>query len=244
MTSSTDHPHKRIERLILHMIHFCDSCGQEDVATALIDAAVRSGFNWQMAYKGTDISYGFDLACQRWRSATKAANFTSSNTTISEKCYEFTTLASEKITQLTDIRDDSFAELRRRFVRNHSTNLLSAMSIDSGQKMGGKHISNFVADSTGIKSSSSDIQSGDDVDPSGQLKSSAIVVASTRDEELRVLQEEMARLKTIVAKISGLNISEAKKDPEPEAQHQNIDAVSQDAMESIAAREGFRIRRL
>lgn len=208
MTSSTSHPEKRIERLIVHMVHFCDSCGREDVAAVLIDAAVHSGFDWKAAFKQTDISSEFDPAFQRWRKAAEAANFASNNKTISEKCHEFTTLVTQTITELTAVAGDK--HLCQGFVKTYSRNVLSTVLLDSqGKTESGHH-------STGIKPPSGDIQSPDKVDSSGHTRSSP-------SEELQVLREEVARLKRVVDQISASNMSEeGRNDSGSEARMQTV----------------------
>ncbi|KAL1967926.1 hypothetical protein VTN77DRAFT_2343 [Rasamsonia byssochlamydoides] len=198
MTSSISHPEKRIERLIVHMVHFCDSCGQEDVAATLIDAAVHSGFDWKVAFKQRDISSEFDPTFQRWRRAAEAAGFTSDNNkTILQKCHEFTALVTEKITKLTSPEGDSFVQLRQAFVRNYSKNVLSTTFLDSQRKAEINH-SNHVTDSTDVNPASGDVRSLDENDSSGLPRSSTSVAAGDSNEEIQVLQEEVARLRRIV----------------------------------------------
>ncbi|KAJ9204281.1 hypothetical protein DTO166G4_8714 [Paecilomyces variotii] len=100
MLSSTSHPPRRIERLIVHMVHFCDSCAQEDVSATLIAAAVRSGFDWNAARRQHDISADFDPAFQRWRNAdAEISREPFQHRNIAEKCSSFAALVEDEINE-------------------------------------------------------------------------------------------------------------------------------------------------
>ncbi|GAD97115.1 hypothetical protein ANI_1_1250164 [Paecilomyces variotii No. 5] len=100
MLASTSHPSKRIERLIVHMVHFCDSCNRGDVSASLIAAAVRSGFNWKAARRQHDITPDFDPAFKRWRDAEAQIPFeTSLHRNTAEKCSSFAALVDNEINE-------------------------------------------------------------------------------------------------------------------------------------------------
>ncbi|KAL5341599.1 hypothetical protein BJX70DRAFT_395663 [Aspergillus crustosus] len=67
--SSTEHSLTRTERLIVLMVRLCDACHQFKVSNALIQAAVASGFDYQMPRYQTDISFPYDPRLKRWEAA-------------------------------------------------------------------------------------------------------------------------------------------------------------------------------
>ncbi|KAL1874674.1 hypothetical protein Plec18167_005906 [Paecilomyces lecythidis] len=100
MLASTSHPTKRIERLIVHMVHFCDSCNRGDVSASLIAAAVKSGFHWKAARRQHDISPDFDPAFKRWRDAEAQISFDPAvHRDTAEKCSSFAALVGNEITE-------------------------------------------------------------------------------------------------------------------------------------------------
>ncbi|KAL2221845.1 hypothetical protein M432DRAFT_600627 [Thermoascus aurantiacus ATCC 26904] len=185
MTSSTSHPEKRIERLIVHMVHFCDSCEQEDVAAALINAAVESGFDWTAAERQWDIDGAFDPAFERWRKAAQGSNNAHKNRTIWEKCHSFASIIGDQIKKLAQVQENGFAQLRQIMVRRYSGDILSTVMAINHQKSGSES--------------------------SGTLASAT---SNSPNEEILALKDEVARLKAIVCRFHPAKVEEPRNNAE------------------------------
>ena len=66
ITSTTEHPPARVERLIVLMIQLCDTCQMLDLSEALIKAAVHSGFSSDLPSRQADIVSEADPDSHRW----------------------------------------------------------------------------------------------------------------------------------------------------------------------------------
>jgi hypothetical protein len=131
MASSTSHPEKRIGRLIVHMVHFCDSCQQGDIAASLVGAAVQSGFDWQIALDNRDLASDFDPVFQRWRDAAKEADMpVRPNKTISAKCHDFVSLVHETITNATTTITEGITRPREQLQQDYIVSLSSVTRLE------------------------------------------------------------------------------------------------------------------
>jgi hypothetical protein len=183
MLSSTSLPEKRIERLIVHMVHFCDTCKQEDVSATLIAAAVRSGFDWRAARRQWDITSDFDPAFQRWRKAdAESSGEPFQHESVAEKCYSFATLVENQIKQACHT-GQSHPRLQQGITARHSEGLLSAMLSSHPQRK------NTVDNGTVPVANA----------PDAEVTISS--VPNISNEELLVLKEEITRLKTMVTQL-------------------------------------------
>ncbi|CEJ58541.1 hypothetical protein PMG11_07195 [Penicillium brasilianum] len=89
LVSSTDLSPKLVDRLILYMVHLCDSCCQKDVSQSLISAAVHSGFNPNLPLQQNDIAPIVDQEGQRWKTAAETTPRENLTRPLWQKCYEF-----------------------------------------------------------------------------------------------------------------------------------------------------------
>ncbi|KAK2746346.1 hypothetical protein FQN57_003228 [Myotisia sp. PD_48] len=64
-----------IERLILYMAAFCNSCGKQQEAQKIIEKAARNGISWEDAHNPTDERIVILSTLQQWRSATDLDSF-------------------------------------------------------------------------------------------------------------------------------------------------------------------------
>lgn len=183
MVSSTVHPEKRVERLIVHMVHFCDSCQQAQAAEMLINAAVRSGFDWRAGWRNQDVYSEFDPVLKRWQQAAKEmgeAHIAASQRSVSAKCQEFVHLVRDELTHAqTNLRNNTAhgknasndpAWLRNSLARDHSWAIFSTAMADAAAH---KSVRALIKDA-----------------------------AAHNADEILTLREEMARLKKTVERLS------------------------------------------
>ncbi|OJJ50910.1 hypothetical protein ASPZODRAFT_285021 [Penicilliopsis zonata CBS 506.65] len=89
IASSSQHDVSRIEKIIVLMVYLCDSCRKPEVAQLIINAAVRSGFDWGAAEEQTEVESRFDPHLERWRQAAQAIPDTNPNQLSWEKFHSF-----------------------------------------------------------------------------------------------------------------------------------------------------------
>ncbi|KAL2002396.1 hypothetical protein VTN02DRAFT_6862 [Thermoascus thermophilus] len=210
MASSTSHPEKRIERLIVHMVHFCDTCEQEDVASALINAAVNSGFDWTAAERQWDVDSAFDPAFQRWRNASQSSDGSLQQRTVWEKCHSFVTIIGEQIKKLAQVQENGFAQLRQAMAKRYSGDVLSAVIAGSHQKS--------LSESPGALRPANSFSTS----TAENIRSP---VTDSQSEELLTLRDEVERLKAIVSQFHQAKGEEPRKDVESLERIQQSSAV-------------------
>jgi hypothetical protein len=97
LTASTSLEERRVTRLILYMIDFCNNCNQEDLAVTLIHAALRSGIDCNVGYrKGRFLSSTF----QKWRTAQEHYKLRDQEQPLPEKCAGFAAMVLPMILHL------------------------------------------------------------------------------------------------------------------------------------------------
>ncbi|KAH8705132.1 hypothetical protein BGW36DRAFT_284416 [Talaromyces proteolyticus] len=119
LTSSTDLEEKRIARLILYMTDFCERCGQEDLSSALIHAAVRSGFDCRTAHRPADSGYLLFIY-EKWAKVQENFQVKDQEQLPPEKCAIFVALTEQKVTQLHENHHDNTREFQREYREAYS----------------------------------------------------------------------------------------------------------------------------
>ena len=89
MVSSTDHQSHMVERLLMLMVHLCDSCGKKEVSKVLITAAVRSGFEPPIPSAQSGIVPIVDHDFKRWTEAARSAPRENADRPLWKKCFDF-----------------------------------------------------------------------------------------------------------------------------------------------------------
>ncbi|OXV09633.1 hypothetical protein Egran_02598 [Elaphomyces granulatus] len=241
--STTSHPEARIERLIVHMVHFCDSCQRGDVSELLIKAAVQSGFNWKAAYKQSDIDSDLDPTFQRWQKAAEASNFPGRQRTTWERCHAYVTLVGEKIRQLARSEVDGFPELRHNMTKTYSHNALS-MSLLGGQRGNIKELSNLTDRPLDGQSISQNSQSLNDASKDGLSQpSTGSATSNVLDTEILALKDEVLQLKRVVNKLRQSQTEESRKNTEmlrsePKLADQNSHAIIKNVSQTATSESG------
>jgi hypothetical protein len=97
LVSSTDHQSHMVERLLMLMVHLCDSCGKKDVSEVLITAAMRSGFDPAIPSAQSDVLPIVDRDFARWTEAAKSAPRENAYRPLWKKCFDFVNEFGEEL---------------------------------------------------------------------------------------------------------------------------------------------------
>ncbi|OGM42197.1 hypothetical protein ABOM_009354 [Aspergillus bombycis] len=128
MASSTEHKSYSLERLVVLMVHLCDTCGRYDVSEAIIVAAVENGFDWRSAQKQTDITFSFDPHFRRWHVAADSSTIGAiKDQPLWERSYAFVNTVGEQLNDLTLPEEEDSARKWHKLVGTYSQEVLSAV---------------------------------------------------------------------------------------------------------------------
>ncbi|KAL4931551.1 uncharacterized protein BDV17DRAFT_255985 [Aspergillus undulatus] len=75
LASSTEHPLRLVERLIVKMVKLSDSCHIPELSEVLIGAAVDSGFSPDIPRRQKDMTFDVDPEFERWAAAARTSTF-------------------------------------------------------------------------------------------------------------------------------------------------------------------------
>ncbi|KAJ5370874.1 uncharacterized protein N7496_006966 [Penicillium cataractarum] len=126
LVSSTDLSPRLVDRLILYMVHLCDSCCQKEVSQSLISAAVHSGFNPNIPSQQDDIAPIVDQEGQRWKKAAETTPGENLTRPLWQKCYEFANVFGQQLSRLEVPEDQVMSRKLDRLAAVHATDALSA----------------------------------------------------------------------------------------------------------------------
>lgn len=126
LVSSTDLSPRLVERLLLYMVHLCDSCCQKDVSESLISAAVHSGFNPNIPSQQNDIAPIVDLEGRRWKKAAETTPKENLSRPLWQKCYDFANVFGQQLSRLEVPEDQLMSRKLHRLAAVHATDALSA----------------------------------------------------------------------------------------------------------------------
>lgn len=126
LVSSTDLSPRLVERLLLYMVHLCDSCCKKDVSQNLISAAVHSGFNPNIPSQHNDIAPIVDLEGRRWKMAAETTPQKNLSRPLWQKCYDFANVFGQQLSKLEVPEDQLMSRKLDHLAAVHATNALSA----------------------------------------------------------------------------------------------------------------------
>lgn len=126
LVSSTELSPRLVERLILYMVHLCDSCCQKDVSQSLISAAVHSGFDPNIPLQQNDIAPIVDQEGRRWKEAAETTPRENLTRPLWQKCYEFANVFGQQLSRLEVPEDQVMSRKLDRLAAVHATYALSA----------------------------------------------------------------------------------------------------------------------
>ncbi|KAJ5433137.1 uncharacterized protein N7458_012293 [Penicillium daleae] len=126
LVSSTDLQSRLVERLLLYMVHLCDSCCQKDVSESLISAAVHSGFNPNIPSQHNEIAPIVDQEGQRWKKAAETTPQENLSRPLWQKCYDFANVFGQQLSRLEVPEDQLMARKLNRLAAVHADDALSA----------------------------------------------------------------------------------------------------------------------
>ncbi|KAJ5152391.1 hypothetical protein N7492_010686 [Penicillium capsulatum] len=132
LVSSTILPSDLVERLVVLMAHLCDSCDQKTASTALISAAVHSGFDPRLPEQQTDVAPIVDPAFERWAEAARSAPKENVDRPIWQKCSDFAHSFGAHLDEYELSENDSRKTQLANFAARHAQNAMSsALSFDT-----------------------------------------------------------------------------------------------------------------
>ncbi|KKZ63970.1 hypothetical protein EMCG_01724 [[Emmonsia] crescens] len=96
--STKAHFGNAINRLILYMVAFCNSCGKHELSEAIVKAAVETGIDWRPSYNKRDLRSSVKTALNQWSTAAEHASITiPANWPLGQRCYEFAKQIEQRI---------------------------------------------------------------------------------------------------------------------------------------------------
>ena len=195
MASSDNHIGTKVERLIVLMVHLCDSCRRFSVSHELIRAFALSGFDVDAAMKQNGSLFKRDSFRRRWKIADSPDDLTTRS--LSEKCHMFLDIIDKRLGEPAmgginniEAANDRFVPARKSPPRQrqaaaqlfqHSQNALTSTILGTFQHV---NPSKFYAGH---------------VEQEGDVKN--------HSKQIKAMQSEIAELKSIVSQITHTNNS-------------------------------------
>ena len=99
LVSSTDHQTHMVERLLMLMVHLCDSCVKKEVSEVLITAAMRSGFDPAIPSSQSDVLPIVDRDFARWTEAAQTSPRENADRPLWKKCFDFVNNFGEELNE-------------------------------------------------------------------------------------------------------------------------------------------------
>lgn len=124
MVSSANHRQGRVERMIMWMIELCDACGQSRVSDALISAFVHSGFDRKAPERQLDCVTSVDP--RRWNSIPESVGVDRLELPVSAKCSIFTSIIGSQADELLGTTEPSVSKQQQRMMSQFSQGVLSS----------------------------------------------------------------------------------------------------------------------
>ncbi|KAL2362194.1 hypothetical protein RJZ56_004888 [Blastomyces dermatitidis] len=88
--STKAHFGNAINRLILYMVAFCNSCGKNELSEAIVKAAVETGIDWRPSYNKRDLRSSVKAALKQWSTAAEhASTDIPASRPLGQRCYDF-----------------------------------------------------------------------------------------------------------------------------------------------------------
>ncbi|OOQ89311.1 hypothetical protein PEBR_27368 [Penicillium brasilianum] len=194
LVSSTDLSPKLVDRLILYMVHLCDSCCQKDVSQSLISAAVHSGFNPNLPLQQNDIAPIVDQEGQRWKTAAETTPRENLTRPLWQKCYEFANVFGQQLSRLEVPEDQLMSRKFDRFAAVHATDALSAA------------LPRYT----------------EQAKSSPEISASASATQSAQSEDIAALKDEVSQLRQLVFELRKHHIEASfKEDIHPDLEYED-----------------------
>ncbi|KAE8350377.1 hypothetical protein BDV28DRAFT_139234 [Aspergillus coremiiformis] len=114
-----------VERLIVLMVHLCDSCKRYDVSEVIIAAASENGIDWMSAQRQADIKFPYDPELCRWYDAGNASTTKGEDKSICDRCHDFAHAVGEQLNDLALPEKDGSARRWHKLVGAYSQEVLS-----------------------------------------------------------------------------------------------------------------------
>ncbi|CAL5870945.1 uncharacterized protein PFLUO_LOCUS5187 [Penicillium psychrofluorescens] len=192
LVSSTDHSPEQVERLLVRMVHLCDSCGQKDTAEALIAAAMHSGFDPAMPSGQSDVVPIVDSSFSRWRKAADGVPTENLDRPLWQQCQEFANIVQKRLDRL-EIFGNTSTPHHTDLAGRHAQSALSAT-------LGG---SSMDTEAANVEGATPETQTSA-LNPDG----------TTSREDVTALKAEMAQLRALVFELRKHHIQDSFKEDE------------------------------
>ncbi|KAF7716623.1 Uncharacterized protein PECH_006486 [Penicillium ucsense] len=155
LVSSTELSPRLVERLLLYMVHLCDSCCQKEVSQSLISAAVHCGFNPNIPSQHNDITPIVDQEGRRWKKAAEMTPRHNLSRPLWQKCYDFAHDFGQQLNHLETAESDLTQRKLDRLATVHAHESLSAALPQTSEHSTGRHLVTDSANATLNQPSSS-----------------------------------------------------------------------------------------
>lgn len=134
LVASTDHSCQMVERLLMLMVHLCDSCGRRDVSEALISAAMHSGFNPGIPWSATDVVPIVDGHLERWTHAAQRAPKENLDRPLWQKCYDFAQAFGHQLDELNVSEDEAPSQRVANLAARHAQEAFSSTLVNGAPR--------------------------------------------------------------------------------------------------------------
>ncbi|KAJ5893564.1 hypothetical protein N7495_005255 [Penicillium taxi] len=195
LISSTDHPPELVDRLIVLMSHFCDSCGQSDCSQALISAAMHSGFSQKIRTYQEDLTPIVDYGFTRWTEAARRAPAENIDRLPWQKWIDFGKTFGDYLNEL-DVSRDNIK--MHQFSSNAALHAQHAMSSVLGDISSQPNNANLIRETSQPVSLGSVVSTDKSQPPNKQ-------------NEIEALKSEVAELRKLVFEIRKTHIGASSK---------------------------------
>ncbi|RMJ28502.1 hypothetical protein PHISP_00629 [Aspergillus sp. HF37] len=186
---SADHRNQtRVERLVLLMVELCDACGQSRVSDALISAFVQSGLDRKARERQLDCTTSVDPG--RWNSIPESEGVDRSELPVFAKCSIFTSIIGSQADELLETAGPSVSKQQQQLMK--------------GQFSQGVLSSAFAA--APVQTQPPNQAELGSASKYYYVKKPAL--DEGRQDEIKSLTAEVARLKEVVSKLNASNPSQ------------------------------------
>lgn len=207
ITSTTEHPPARVERLIVLMIQLCDTCQMLDLSEALIKAAVHSGFSSDLPSRQADIVSEADPDSHRWWVAAQDAPPSQLDAPLVEKCYAFANIAKEQL-DIFAPKGEDFAHRLQRVMGTYSNQLMSTiLDEELAQKAVRKTLQSHQEPDNLHQTKAVELDDKEGNAYSASPSRSLEDTVAAQQKEMRILRSEVAFLKQLVLRTAASNTS-------------------------------------
>lgn len=203
LVSSTDHSRQMVERLLMLMVHLCDSCSRRDVSEVLISAAMNSGFDPSLPSSQMDVVPIVDRHFERWTQAAQKAPKENVDRPLWQKCYDFAQAFGHQLDELEVSKDDTRSQRLASLAARHAQEAISSTVAGDIPRHG---------DSKSVSTSQ----------PANSASTEQPAAETTSNDEFTALKDEVAQLRELVFQLRKHHIEASFKEETPHDLEQDV----------------------